>query len=101
MAILNSGISKNTLAMHLMRCPEFFRAHYNLFLFAEHIPGKEKIAADSLSRNKLPLFFQVCPSAARNPTRIPEELVQALVLVRPDWTAPTWRALFLSILKKV
>ncbi len=89
-AILNSGTSKNTLAMHLMRCLAFFRAHCNIFLFAEHIPEKENIVADSL------LFFQVCPSAARNSTRIPEELVQAMVLVHPDWTAPTWRALFLS-----
>ena len=99
-AILNSGTSKDMLAMHLMRCLVFFRAHYNIFLFAEHIPGKNNIAADSLSRDNLPLFFQVCPLAARVPSPISEELVQALVLVRPDWTAPTWRALFRSILKK-
>ncbi len=42
MAILNSGTSKNTLAMHLMRCLTFFWAYYNLFLFAEHIPGKQR-----------------------------------------------------------
>ena len=96
-AILNSGTSKDMLAMHLIGCLAFFRAHYNIFLFAEHIPGKDNTAADSLSRDNLPLFFQVCLLAARVPSPILEELVQALVLVRPDWTAPTWRALFRSI----
>ena len=100
-AIINSSTSKDKLAMHLMRCLAFFRAHYNFYMFAEHIPGKLSVATDSLSRDKLPLFFQVMPQASCSSTPIFQELQRALLLDRPDWISPIWRTLFTSILNKV
>ncbi len=95
-AMVNRGTSKNSLAMHLLRSLFFFMARFNLFLQAEHVPGRQNIAADSLSRDNLPLFFQQVPRASRLPTPIPDGLSQALVLRQPDWTSASWRAWFIS-----
>ena len=100
-AILKSGKSKDRLAMHLVRCLFFFSAHFNIFLVAQHLPGRENVAADALSRDNLPLFYQQVPSASRHPTPIPEKLVWALILHQPDWTSQMWRQWFSSILQKV
>lgn len=100
-AIINSGRSKDKLAMHILRCLFFFTAHFNVSLFAQHLPGRENVAADALSRDNLPLFLQQVPRAKRDPTLLPQELVQALILHQPDWTSVSWRNLFNSILLKV
>ena len=100
-AIINSGRSKDALAMHLMRCLFFFRAHFNLSIYAAHIPGKDNIAADSLSRDNVPLFRQQVQHAAAQATPLPQELCQALVLQRPDWTSQSWTAMFSCILRRV
>ena len=39
-AIINSGMSKDERAMHLMRCLFFFLAKFGVTLFWEHIPGE-------------------------------------------------------------
>ena len=100
-AILRSGWSKDILAMHLMRCLFFFMARFHFFLMSEHIPGKLNVAADSLSRDKLPLFFQQVPTASQTATVVPEELCQVLIHQQPDWTSLIWRDLFSSISQKV
>lgn len=101
-AIVNSGKSEDMLAMHLMRCLFFFTATWQITVHATHIPGKQNVAADALSRNNLPLFFQEVPMASNiAATPIPRELQELLILSRPDWTAPSWRKLFTSILQKV
>ena len=72
-----------------------------MFILAEHIPGKDNVAADSLSRGNLSLFHQQVPTAMPHPTPVPEELLQALIHQQPDWTSGSWRVLFNSILQKV
>ena len=72
-AIINSGRSKEYRAIHLMRCLFFFLAQYNMLILAEHIPGKDNVAADSLCN--LSLFHQQVPTAIPHPTPIPEELL--------------------------
>ena len=57
-SIINSGRSKESRAMHLIRCLSFFLSHYDIILYAEHLPGKDNIATDALSRYNLPLFRQ-------------------------------------------
>ncbi len=99
-AMINRGISKNSLATHLLRSLFSFVARFNLFLQAEHVPRRLNVAADGLSRDNLSLFFQQVPTASRLPTHIPNELTQALVLHQPDWTSASWRAWFDSILRK-
>ena len=83
-AILKSGSSKDGLAMHLMRCLFFFTAYHQLCLSPEHLPGRLNTAADSLSRDDLPLFLQLVPGPSQLPTPLPEELLRVLVLQRPD-----------------
>ena len=70
-AIINSGRSKDKLAMHILRCLFFFTAHFNLSLFAQHLPGIEKMLllmlcpgiifrcffSRYLRPNKIPLYF--------------------------------------------
>ena len=73
--------------MHLMRCLTFFLSYYDIVLFAEHLPGKDNIAADALSWNNLPLFHQQVNHAAKLPTQLPQELILALVVHQPDWTS--------------
>lgn len=51
-----------------------------LILFGVHIPGVENGAADALSRDNWPSFLTQVPTAHREPTVIPQELVQALVV---------------------
>ena len=100
-AIINSGRSKDDRAMHLMRCLTFFLAHHSTNIFAEHLPGKDNVAADALSRDNLPLFHQQVQWAAQLPTQLPQELILALVTHQPDWTSPKWRSWFNTTLEKV
>ena len=99
-AIINSGQSKDALVMHLMRSLFFFTARYSVALRAEHLPGRLNVAADALSRDNLPLFFQQVPAAQRAPAQIPKALMDVLLLNQPDWTSTNWRSLFSSISRK-
>ena len=96
MAIIRSGSSKDPVAMHLMRycCVSI---GFSTSAFAR----KDNAAADHLSRDALSSFLQLAPNAHTEPTVLPGKLMQALVYQRPDWTSPTWRAAFLSILPMV
>ena len=56
--VIDSGSSKeDILIMHLLRCVFFISAHHDFALWATHIPGKNNIAADAISRNNLALFL--------------------------------------------
>ena len=100
-AIINSGRSKDKLAMHLLQCLFFFAAELKSLSVCSTSIGEYNVAADALSRNNVSLFFQQVPQANKDPSTLPPELVQALVLQQPDWTSVTWRSLFNSILQKV
>lgn len=93
-AIVNSGSSKDDKAMHLMRSAVFFVARHQLRVRAVHIPGAENQSADALSRDDHHSFLLQNPTAHPTPTVLPQELVQALVLQRPDWTSTNWTELF-------
>ena len=101
-AIINSGRSKHSnWAMHLMRTLFFVMARFDIALVAVHLPGKKNEAADALSRNHLPLFFAQVPNAAKEPSAIPQELLEMVVHRQPDWTSRDWRSLYTSIFQKV
>ena len=69
---MNTGKSQDDLAMHLLRCLFFFTATWEVSIHATHIAGKQNVAADALSRDNLPLFFQQVPQAAdREATKNP------------------------------
>ena len=54
--IINTGRSKDQLAMHLMRSLFFFTAQRGCILQVAHVEGRLNIAADTLSRGNLALF---------------------------------------------
>ena len=85
------SFGKHPLVMHLMRSLSLFTAGYNVGLLAEHLPGRENVAADALSRGNRDLFFQQVPSSTKEPTAIPKVLLDVLVNHQPDWTSRTWR----------
>ena len=96
--VINSGYTKDKDIMHLMRCLFFSRAFWDSDLRAEQVPREENVAADALSRDNLALFFQVSPMATREPVIVPQALIDILVGQCPDWTSPSWVALFRSCL---
>ena len=76
-AIVNSGRSKQSdLANHLMRTLVFIKARFNIVLYAIHLPGKQNEAADALSRDNLPLFFEQVPQAEKKTTAVPPGTVR-------------------------
>ena len=85
-AIVNTGTCKSEKAMQLLRSLFFFVAKHNLVLFAQHIPGVDSGAADALSRNNQRSFFMQVTVARKDPTPIPADLLEALVLRPQDWT---------------
>ena len=58
-------------------------------LSAVHVPGIENGVADSISRNNLPLFFNLLPQAHPTPCKVLEGLVNHLIRERP-WTSKDW-----------
>ena len=74
-AVVNSGKAKDSTLLHLLQCLFFVAAHYSVHIHASHIPGKDNVAADALSRNSLSSFLQVVPDADKDPTPIPRTLL--------------------------
>lgn len=97
---LSSGAAKDVQIMHLLRCLHFYTATYQICIQARHIVGIANTAADALSRNKLSVFYQCTPQAAKEPSVVPAHLLDMLIHLRPDWTSPVWRKMFLSTLAK-
>ena len=100
-AIVKSGTPKDALVMHLMRCLFLFTACHQLVLLPKHLPAKENVAADHLSRDALSRFLQLMPGARTEPTVLPEKLMEALVSQRIDWTSASWRDVLRSSLPMV
>ena len=99
-SIINTGRSRDQLAMHLMRSLFFFTAQSGCILRAVHVEGRLNVAADALLRDNLSLFRHQVPDAHPTPTPIPAELVELLLVQRPDWTSKSWKQLFTSILQR-
>ena len=100
-AVLNSGYSKDEQLMHLVRCLFFVLAAWDILLYACHIPGVRNSVADAISRDKISSFFSKVPDASPHPTTVPQDLVDLLVTVQPDWTLPSWGRLFRNCLLQV
>ena len=98
--IIRSGSSKDPSAMHLLRCLFFFTTRYQVVLASAHIPGKCNEAADRLSRDSLSSFFQLVPDAKKRPSVLPQELLDALVIRKPDWTSLTWSVMLRHIVTR-
>ena len=98
---LSTKSCKDTSLMHMLRCLFFFQAHHSFSYTARHIPGIDNTLTDALSRNNATLFLSKVPNADKTTTHVPQELMELLVIQKPDWTSQNWTTLFSTILNKV
>lgn len=85
--MVNSRTSRESEAMHLLRCLAFLEAKHSFHIFATHIQGARNVLADALSRDNQALFLSLCPQARREPVPISAALLDVLVITKPDWTS--------------
>ena len=85
------GSSKDSMAMHLLRCLWFLTAMFDINIEVSHIPGVLNTSADFLSRNQLARFLRLHPQASTRPESIPPALVALISPKRPDWMSSTFR----------
>lgn len=85
-AIMASRTAGTPLLMHLLRCFSFYCAYHGFHYTCVHIPGVLNVAADTLSRNNLPLFFSLVPQVLQ--FTIPTVLVELLVTSQPTGDQP-------------
>lgn len=99
---LSRRSARNNHLVHLLRCLFFFEAHFSFSFRAEHLPGKDNIAADALSRNNLSHFFSIYPQACPAPQHVPNSSSQNAK--RPSshlQTSSHWNRLFKDTLQAV
>ncbi len=96
-SIVNHGLTRDKQAMHLTRCLAYTMAKFELQLEAAHIRGTNNAKADALSRNNVSLFRHLHPQANKEPTAIPEALLDLLIVTKPDWMSQHWSNLWTSI----
>ena len=100
-AVINSGSSKVSEVMHLMRCLVFISAKFNFVTSAVHLPGAHNQLADALSRDDALYFMCHYPQAQPAPSPIPQALIDLLMGSKPDWTSQHWSNLWSIIFSKV
>ena len=89
-AAVNKGSARDPALMRLIRLLTLLCAILNITVTAQHFPGVQNASADTLSRNKLPVYFRLNPQASPVPAILPNEL-QELVFNRSLWwTSPGW-----------
>ena len=52
MRVIASRSCRDTSMMHLLRCLFFLEAHYQFHIVAVHVPGKDNVWSDDLSRDR-------------------------------------------------
>ena len=98
-SLINAWTAKEHTLMHMLRCPCFFEARYEIQLIAVHIKGTLNVLADDLSHDRLSLFLNKVPHAAASPSPVPPPLLDLIMYLQPDWTSESWIRLFASIVK--
>ena len=93
-SVINTRSAKHQQLVHLSCCLFFFAAYHGFSFSTEHIAGQKNGAADALSRNNLPLYFQLVPQAQSQPSVIQAALFNLLWEQPVEWTSPRWRQMF-------
>ena len=73
-SVWESGLSRSTSLMHLVRALFWVAANNNFTVLLRHIPGIDNSIADALSRLQLPRFRGLAPHARLHPTPTPVDL---------------------------
>ncbi len=89
MAIINSGSSIKSEAMHLRRCLAFLEAKWGIQLWAKHVKGEDQLA-DIIPRNRVDKVFALHPQIAERPEKMDTEVLQVLVHNRQAGRNPNW-----------
>ena len=90
--IVNRGTSRESEAMHLLRCLTFLSARFQFYLYTSYLSDVANTLADDLSHNKAVHFLSSHIQTNCFPTPIPEELLDNLVissLIGPHNFGPT------------
>jgi hypothetical protein len=74
--------------------------YINILVEAHHITRVDNTTTDALSCNKLDVLPTCFPQAAPAPFPASQPLLDMLLHSQPDWTSPSWRKMFLNILRK-
>ena len=82
--------------MHLICCLFFLEAWFDFELVAAHLPGRQNMLADDLSRNHRSAFLSNALSADLAPTILPPELPGLR-----GWTSLRWTRLFYATVTAV
>ena len=77
-AIINSGTSKDSHIMKLVREIFLCAARINFTIIAKHVPGKDNNIADSLSRFHMQVFCQLATHAHLTPVMVPSAVLACL-----------------------
>ncbi len=67
------GSTTEKQMMKILRKLFFFTAKHNINLILKHIPGKDNVLADLLSRFQVDKFLDTLPTADHAPALIPED----------------------------
>ena len=98
-AAINSGYSRVSPIMHLLRCLFFTRARRGVAVKAVHIPGRLNMVADTISRGTLAMLFSHIPEARTRRRLILPDPWNLLVGEQSGWTSPRWARLFGSCMR--
>jgi len=82
--VWSSGSCKDKLLMSLVRNLFLFIAHRNINILLVHIPGKDNVLADLLSRLQVAQFLNLSESPSPEPYKIPEEAWEFLDLLETN-----------------
>ena len=99
--VVNSGYSRVPQIMQLLRCLFFIRAHFQIDLWAVHVPGVENTLADAISRNNLLLLYSQVPGSRDTRSLLSSHLLDLLTDLRLDWTSRDWTRRFSSCFQQV
>ena len=73
--VINNKTSKDTKILYLLRKLVWTCLNNNIMFKAKHIPGKNNVSADLLSRLQVEEFLRVNPSAYPHPNQLPEDFL--------------------------
>ena len=95
---VNKKSARDPALSTLLRILCILCAIYNVSLVARHLPGVENLAADALSRDRLPLFFSQNPQASPTPTLIPSPLRELVLNQELNCASQRWTELLRATL---
>ena len=79
--VLQSGTSRNSNLMVLLRHLSLLAARHSLAFTARHVPGKSNATADAISRFEFQRFCQLAPYASPTATLVPPWVLDQLPVV--------------------